>query len=84
MENTIYNIICEAVYGEINLSEKQRIYFFLDQNTKNIINGYNEKKVDEENNENKDSKKINKEKIPKLNIENNSKDKDPLNVENEE
>jgi hypothetical protein len=84
MENTIYNIICEAVYGEINLSEKQRIYFFLDQNTKNIINGYNDKKVDEENNENKDSKKINKEKIPKLNIENNSKDKDPLNVENEE
>ena len=84
MENTIYNIICEAVYGEINLSEKQRIYFFLDQNTKNIINGYNEKKDDEENNENKDSKKINKEKIPKINIENNSKDKEPLHAENEE
>jgi hypothetical protein len=84
MENTIYNIICEAVYGEINLSEKQRIYFFMDQNTKNIINGYNEKKGDEENNENKDSKKINKEKIPKLNIENNSKDKESLHIENEE
>ena len=28
MENTIYNIISEAVYGETNLTEKPRIYFF--------------------------------------------------------
>jgi hypothetical protein len=29
MENTIYNIICQAVYGEIDLTIKPRIYFFL-------------------------------------------------------
>jgi len=28
MENTIYNIISEAIYGECDLSEKTRIYFF--------------------------------------------------------
>lgn len=28
MENTIYNIISEAVYGETDLTEKPRIYFF--------------------------------------------------------
>lgn len=28
MENTIFNILSEAVYGEINLTEKVRIYFF--------------------------------------------------------
>ena len=28
MENTIYNIISEAIYGEADLSEKTRIYFF--------------------------------------------------------
>ena len=28
MENTIYNIISEAIYGEADLTEKTRIYFF--------------------------------------------------------
>ena len=28
MESTVYNIISEAVYGETNLTEKTRIYFF--------------------------------------------------------
>jgi hypothetical protein len=28
MEATIYNIISEAVYGETDLTEKTRIYFF--------------------------------------------------------
>ena len=28
METTIYNIISEAVYGETDLTEKTRIYFF--------------------------------------------------------
>ena len=28
MESTIYNIISEAIYGEADLSEKTRIYFF--------------------------------------------------------
>ena len=31
MENTIYNIVSEAVYGETNLTEKPRIYFFKDK-----------------------------------------------------
>ena len=31
MENTIYNIVSEAVYGETNLTEKPRIYFFNDK-----------------------------------------------------
>ena len=63
MENTIYNIICEAVYGEVDLSEKQRIYFFLDKNTSNIINSNanneEEKKVNKENNEIKKNEKTN-------------------------
>ena len=29
MENTIYNLICQTVYGEIDLTIKPRIYFFL-------------------------------------------------------
>ena len=29
MENTIYNIINQTVYGEIDLTVKPRIYFFL-------------------------------------------------------
>lgn len=28
LENTIYNIVAEAVYGETDLSEKTKIYFF--------------------------------------------------------
>ena len=31
MENTIYNIVSEAVYGETDLTEKPRIYFFYKQ-----------------------------------------------------
>ena len=31
MENTIYNIVSEAVYGETNLTKKPRIYFFNDK-----------------------------------------------------
>lgn len=28
LENTVHNIICEAVYGEIDLSEESKIFFF--------------------------------------------------------
>ena len=75
MENTIYNIICEAVYGETDLSEKQRIYFFLDKNTNEIING-------NDNNSGKlEEKKDNKQSIE---IKNNEiyedKEKDKENV----
>jgi hypothetical protein len=59
MENTIYNIICEAVYGEMDLTEKQRIYFFLDKNTNEIINGNNNIKPEEDKkNENKKSENM--------------------------
>ena len=78
MENTIYNIISEAVYGELDLTQKQRIYFFLDKNA-NIIKNENvkngemskekEKEKEKENEkENKESK--NNENILKSNNEN--------------
>ena len=69
VENTIYNIVSDAANGFIDLTEKQRIYFFLDKNMKpidsNVINNQNEtsknkeeKKEKEEikNNENKEIK----------------------------
>ena len=63
MENTIYNIICESVYGEIDLSEKQRIYFFLDKNTNNIINEKDNLKNEEEKKDNNIDNKDKKESI---------------------
>ncbi len=57
MENTIYNIICEAVYGEMDLTEKQRIYFFLDKNTNDILNGNHNYKIEEEKKVNMEIKK---------------------------
>jgi len=30
MEDTVYNIVAEAVYGEANLTESTKIYFFKD------------------------------------------------------
>ena len=56
VENTLYNIISDAANGQADLTEKQRIYFFLDKNMK--LNSNNEKndiiekqneKVEEEN-----------------------------------
>ena len=38
MENTIFNIISQAVYGEIDLTVKQRIYFFLEKGNNNLAN----------------------------------------------
>jgi hypothetical protein len=34
MENTVYNLINEAVYGETDLTEMPRIYFFANKNNK--------------------------------------------------
>ena len=84
MENTIYNIISEAVYGELDLTQKQRIYFFLDKNAniiknENVKNGEMSKekeKEKEKENENKESK--NNENILKSNNEN----KDSKIIEN--
>ena len=67
MENTIYNIMCEAVYGEMDLTEKQRIYFFLDKNTSDIINGKNEEEK-KANMEIKKNENINKPKEPVFNF----------------
>ena len=38
VENTLYNIVSDAVNGQADLTEKQRIYFFLDKNMKLNIN----------------------------------------------
>ena len=38
VENTLYNIISDAANGQADLTEKQRIYFFLDKNMKLNIN----------------------------------------------
>ena len=73
MENTIFNIICQGVYGETDLTVKPRIYFFLQNdsgiNTGNILGQSmennltkNEIKEEEEkgqNDTNKDENKIN-------------------------
>jgi hypothetical protein len=65
MENTIYNIISEAVYGELDLTQKQRIYFFLDKNANiskndNVKNGEvsKEKEKEKENKESKNNENI--------------------------
>ena len=59
MENTIFNIICEAVYGEIDLTEKQRIYFFLDKNVNNENNILKENKKIEIIKKPKEKEKVN-------------------------
>ena len=69
VENTIYNIVSDAANGFTDLTEKQRIYFFLDKNMKpidsNAINNQNEtsknkeekkEKEESKNNENKEIK----------------------------
>jgi len=38
VENTLYNIIADATNGQADLTEKQRIYFFLDKNMKPNVN----------------------------------------------
>ena len=74
MENTIYNIICEAVYGETDLSEKQRIYFFLDKNTSDLINEKDNQSKKEEKKDNTKSIEIKKDEK-----QNGEKDKDKEN-----
>ena len=46
VENTIYNIISDAANGYIDLTEKQRIYFFLDKNMKSIDSNVNNNQND--------------------------------------
>ena len=57
VENTLYNIISDATNGQSDLTEKQRIYFFLDKNMKlNGNNEYNDK--NNKNEKNEEEKKI--------------------------
>ena len=63
MENTLFNIVSEAANGEYDLTEKQRIYFFLDQGMKPIDDNSNINSNQNNNknniiNENKEENKI--------------------------
>ena len=62
VENTIYNIVSDSANGLTDLTEKQRIYFFLDKSMKPIdsnINNNNNQKEIAKNNELKDENKNN-------------------------
>ena len=69
VENTLYNIVSDAANGQTDLTEKQKIYFFLDKTMKpidteikNEISKNNEEK-EKEDKEEKEEKKEEKEKI---------------------
>ena len=69
VENTLYNIVSDAANGQTDLTEKQKIYFFLDKTMKpidteikNEISKNNEEK-EKEDKEDKEEKKEEKEKI---------------------
>ena len=62
VENTIYNIVSDSANGLTDLTEKQRIYFFLDKSMKPIdssINNNNNQKEIAKNNELKEENKNN-------------------------
>ena len=68
VENTIYNIVSESANGLTDLTEKQRIYFFLDKSMKpidsNLNNNNNQEEIAKNNEEKEENKnKENKEKI---------------------
>ena len=82
MENTIYNIICQTVYGEIDLTVKPRIYFFLGKENYNVSESANigsvqvSQEIKNENNlikSQNDLNKINKEENKVDEIDKNSK-----------
>ena len=62
MENTLYNIVSQSVYGEADLTVKPRIYFFLnksDENNNNLIKSENKEEEKVQNETNKDENKNN-------------------------
>ena len=72
MENTLFNIVSEAANGEYDLTEKQRIYFFLDQGMKPIDDNSN---INSNQNNNKNNI-INENKEENKNEENDNKNND--------
>ena len=54
MENTLFNIVCQGIYGETDLTVKPRIYFFLNESG---INNGNLLEQSKDNNLNKEEEK---------------------------
>ena len=54
MENTLFNIVCQGIYGETDLTVKPRIYFFLNESG---INNGNLLEISKDNNLNKEDEK---------------------------
>ena len=62
MENTLYNIISQGVYGEEDLTVKPRIYFFLNKNeeiNKTLANNDKKEETKTQNEGNKEENKNN-------------------------
>ena len=61
VENTLYNIVSDSANGNIDLTEKQRIYFFLDKSLKSIETNNNQHEISKniEQKEEKEENKIN-------------------------
>ena len=70
MENTLFNIICQSVYGEVDLTVKPRIYFFIGKEGE--INGGNTLGQSMDNNLLKSENKV-EEKIQNENIKDENK-----------
>ena len=73
MENTLYNIVSQSVYGDADLTVKPRIYFFLNKNEEiNNNNNNNNNNNDLIKSENKEEEKVQNENIQEENKNNNS------------
>jgi len=70
MENTLYNIVSQSVYGDADLTVKPRIYFFLNKNEE--INNNNNNNNDLIKSENKEEEKVQNENIQEENKNNNN------------
>ena len=71
MENTLYNIVSQSVYGDADLTVKPRIYFFLNKNEE-INNNNNNNNNDLIKSENKEEEKVQNENIQEENKNNNN------------
>ena len=75
MENTLFNIVCQGIYDEVDLTVKPRIYFFLNESgikTGNLLEQSKDKTLnkEEEKTQNditikEESKNINKSNVSK-------------------
>ena len=91
MENTIYNLICQTVYGEIDLTVKPRIYFFLGKEnnanvseTVNIENAQGSSEIKNENNLLKNDNNVANDKNEEENKIEEKNDNSKLNNEKKE